>query len=260
MISKILEHMNNEHKDILPLYVKYFNNRSDVTEGTLVDVTEESMKIIVNNGEEVIVNFTEKTPLDKVHMEMVKMAKIAREKLGVPLDHSHKNQSPNEHKEEEKLKVEINEFIGNFKSVILGTLTENSDPTVSYAPFLKYLGGNYIFISDTGEHFHNLKINGKLEVLFIEDEEKSNSISLRKRVKYKAKVEFLEKNEQTEKILDEFEKIDMVIKMTRKMKDFSLVKVTFENGRYVKGPGKAFDITKDKKIIAVTQDMSGHRQ
>lgn len=256
MIEKILEHMNNDHKDILPLYVRHFNNRNDVTEGKLIDVTEENMKIVIDGGEEVIVNFTKKTPIKEVHMEMVKMAKIAREALGIPAPEHY---GEKEHKEEENLKVEINEFTNKFKSVILGTVTKEGEPTVSYAPFIKYLGENYIFISDTGEHYHNLKNNGKLEVLFIEDEEKSNSISLRKRVKFKTNVEFLEKNEYTEKILDELEKIDIVVKITRTMKDFSLVKLVFNEGRYVKGPGKAFDITKDKRIIPVTQDKSGHR-
>ena len=60
--------------------------------------------------------------------------------------------------------------------------------------------------------------------------------------------------------MDEFQKIDNVIKITRTMKDFSLVKLKFIKGRYVKGAGRAFDITEDKRIIALTEDTHGHRQ
>ena len=48
MLNRILEHMNNEHRDVLPLYVKYFNNRNDVTEAKLIDVNEEEMILKVN--------------------------------------------------------------------------------------------------------------------------------------------------------------------------------------------------------------------
>ena len=44
------------------------------------------------------------------------------------------------------------------------------------------------------------------------------------------------------------------------MKDFSLVRLTFGKGRYVKGAGKAFDITEDRRIVPLTQDTHGHRQ
>ena len=54
MMKEILEHMNHEHKDVLPLY------------------------------EEVKVKLTKKTKLEDLHMELVKMAKMAREALGIP--------------------------------------------------------------------------------------------------------------------------------------------------------------------------------
>ena len=63
MLNKILEHMNNEHRDVLPLYVKYFNNRNDVTEAKLIDVNEEEMILKVNGVEEVKVKLTQRTEL-----------------------------------------------------------------------------------------------------------------------------------------------------------------------------------------------------
>lgn len=257
MLQRILEHMNNDHRDILPLYVKHFNNRNDVETAKLVDINEEEMILEVNGNEKVSVKLTKKTNLEEMHMELVKMAKIARQALGVPAPEHHKEKS---HLEEEKLKMEISEFINSLKSVIMATLTKDKEPFTSYAPFLNYQGDNYIFISKATEHFQNMEGNGKVDVLFIEDEEKTASISLRKRVRYKANVEFLEKNEKLEEIIDKFEEKDRIIKMTRKMPDFCLVKLNFLEGRYVKGPGQAFNITADRRIVALTENTHGHSQ
>lgn len=251
MLERILEHMNNEHGDVLPLYVRHFNKRDDVTEARLVDVNEEEMILTVNGGEKVSVKLTKRTPLEEMHLELVKMAKTARQALGIPAPDHHKEKG---HGKEEKLKIEIDEFIKNFRSAVLATVTKNGDPFASYAPFLRYSGGSYIFISATAEHFENMKENGKLDVLFIEDEEKTSSISLRKRVRYRASAEVLEKNEKTEEILDRFEEKDRIIKMTRKMPDFRLIKLNLLEGRYVKGPGQAFDITEDGRVAALTEN------
>ena len=77
MMKEILEHMNHEHKDVLPLYVRHFNNRGEeVKEAELLDVNEEEMTLKVK--------LTKKTKLEDLHMELVKMAKMAREALGIP--------------------------------------------------------------------------------------------------------------------------------------------------------------------------------
>lgn len=257
MIERILEHMNNEHRDVLPLYVRHFNGRDDVAEARLTGINEDEMILEVNGGEEIRVKLTGRTELKDVHMELVKMAKIARQALGIPAPAHHKEKS---HPEEEKLKMEISDFIGEFKSILIATVDKEGYPVISYSPYVRHQGDNYIFISETGDHFGNLKENGKLEVSFIEDEIKTSSISLRRRVRYRAVAEFLPRDEKFEEIMNEFEKIDTVIRMTRTMKDFSLVRLTFGKGRYVKGAGKAFNITEDRRIVPLTQDTHGHRQ
>lgn len=245
MKNRIIEHMNGEHRDILPLYVKYFNG-VDVKEAKLVDINEEEM-ILEADNKKISVKLTTRTELKDMHMELVKMAKMVREALGVPSNHHNKE----EHKKEEQLKLEVIEFIDSFKSVLMSTLTKENFPMLSYAPFFKYNGSNYIFISEAGEHFENLKSNGKLEVMFIEDESKAKSVSIRKRLRYKTKVEFLDRDEHFDKVMDEFQKLDSGIKMTRSMMDFHLVKLNFLEGRYVRGAAQAYDITENGEVRAV---------
>ena len=72
MMKEILEHINHEHKDVLPLYVRHFNNRGEeVKEAELLDVNEEEMTLKVNGSEEVKVKLTKKTKLEDLHMELV---------------------------------------------------------------------------------------------------------------------------------------------------------------------------------------------
>ena len=60
-IERILDHMNNDHGDVLPLYVRHFCKREDVKEAKLIDVNEEGMTLLVNGNERVQIEFTKKT-------------------------------------------------------------------------------------------------------------------------------------------------------------------------------------------------------
>ena len=162
------------------------------------------------------------------------------------------------HSEEERNKLEISGFIDNFSSVILGTVSPEGNPIVGYAPFFRYQGDNYIFINETEEYFTSLKNNGKVTLLFIEDESSAVMISMRKRLTYKVKIEFVEKGKGYEEILDNFQKVDMVIQMTRNIPVFHLLKVKFLNGRYINGPRTAFDISEDRKVTEVQLGDVGH--
>lgn len=162
------------------------------------------------------------------------------------------------HSEEERNKLEISGFIDNFSSVILGTVSPEGNPIVGYAPFFRYQGDNYIFINETEEYFTSLKNNGKVTLLFIEDESSAVMVSMRKRLTYKVKIEFVEKGKGYEEILDNFQKVDMAIQMTRNIPVFHLLKVKFLNGRYINGPRTAFDISEDRKVTEVQLGDVGH--
>lgn len=162
------------------------------------------------------------------------------------------------HSEEERNKLEISGFIDNFSSVILGTVSPEGNPIVGYAPFFRYQGDNYIFINETEEYFTSLKNNGKVTLLFIEDESSAVMVSMRKRLTYKAETEFVEKGKGYEEILDNFQKVDMAIQMTRNIPAFHLLKVKFLNGRYINGPRTAFNISEDRKVTEVQLGAVGH--
>ena len=175
--------------------------------------------------------------------------------LNKNLDHMDKEKG---HSEEEGNKLEINGFIDNFRSVTLGTVSSEGNPVVGYAPFFRYQGDNYIFINETEEYFTSLKNNRKATLMFIEDESSAVMVSMRKRLTYKAEIEFVEKGEKYKEILDNFQKVDMAIQMTRNIPVFHLLKVNFLSGRYINGPRTAFDISEDGKVNEVQLGAVGH--
>mgnify|MGYP000355240116 FL=1 len=175
--------------------------------------------------------------------------------LNKNLDHMNKEKG---HSEEEGNKLEISGFIDNFGSVILGTVSSEGNPVVGYAPFFRYQGDNYIFINETEEYFTSLKNNRKATLMFIEDESSAVMVSMRKRLTYKAEIEFVEKGEKYKEILDNFQKVDMAIQMTRNIPVFHLLKVKFLDGRYINEPRTAFDISEDRKVTEVQLGAVGH--
>ncbi|WP_418965142.1 pyridoxamine 5'-phosphate oxidase family protein [Cetobacterium sp.] len=162
--------------------------------------------------------------------------------------------------DKEQIEKEIQEFEKSFKSVILGTISKTGEVDVTYAPYLNYEGERYIYISEIGDHFDNLKDNPqKFEVMFLQDEKEAISVLVRKRLRYNVVAEFQERDEKFDKILDSFEEsVGDGMKVVRKMQDFHLVKLSVIDGRFVKGFGQAYNL-KDGDIIQMTGDKKSHR-
>ena len=108
-----------------------------------------------------------------------------------------------------------------------------------------------MYVNETETYFESFKKNGKASLLFVQDEAQAMVPSMRQRVTYNAEIEFLEKNDYYNEILDEFQKNDFSIQMTRNVPFFHLVRVKLVSGRYVKGPRQAFHITKDRRVVEV---------
>ena len=174
--------------------------------------------------------------------------------MNVPAPEHYKDKA---HLEEEKVKMEISSFVSNFKSVIIGTVSKDGEPNAGYAPFFKYRGDSYLYINETEPYFENFKTNKTASLLFIQDEAQAMIPSMRQRVTYKAEIEFVQKNDYYNEILDEFQKQDLAIQMTRNVPVFHLVKAKLISGRYIKGPRQAFDITEDKRIVEITLGATG---
>ena len=242
MKNSIINHMNEDHMDALMVLVRHHNGKENVNNAKMLDVDNKGMKILVNEAEEVFVPFTKDTELAEVRIELISMLKSARAALG----------------EEKKTVNEAVKFISEIGSVVLGTVNTENNPNVTYAPYLRHEDKNYIYISKIGAHYDNLRSNGKLELLFLEDEAKAKAITARQRVRFNARAVFLERDENFGKIMDAFEeKAGSTMKVMRDMTDFHLVELVLLEGSFVKGFGQAYTISENGEMEQLTSDKLG---
>ncbi|GIM30872.1 HugZ family protein [Paraclostridium bifermentans] len=145
------------------------------------------------------------------------------------------------------------------KSLMISSLSKNSNPEVSYAPFIMKNNKLYIYISKAANHYFNLLENNKCSVMIIEDENESKSIFARQRVSFSCEVEI--KQDDANYILDEFEKIHgSQIIMVLKSLDFDVFELNIKSGRLVKGFGQAFDIEIiDEEFVLNQVNGGGHK-
>ena len=145
-----------------------------------------------------------------------------------------------------KLKEEYINFLLNFRSLELSTISEKGFPQSSYAPFVSDSHNNFfIYISSLANHYKNLITYKKAGVMFIESEEKTENIFARRRLIFDCVVKKVLKNtEEWMEIMQKFEEIFGQIMQTLIMlPDFDLFELKPTSGRFIKGFGNAYEIT-----------------
>lgn len=150
------------------------------------------------------------------------------------------------------MKEEIEAFKTGFHSACLATLNAKGEVICSYAPIIQTKNGDYLYISELSEHFEGIYTHPEnIEVLFIEDESKTVSVILRKRLRLKANASIIQRGVEFERVYDEFEKQnvnDESIKTIRHLLDFHLIKLDYKGGRFVKGFGQAYELLENGEV------------
>jgi len=98
-------------------------------------------------------------------------------------------------------------------------------------------------LSDLAKHSQNLQQHPNASVLIIEDESESEQIFARKRVQYKVIAERVEIEAERKKIVENMtELFGEIIGVITQLNDFNLYKLKAQQGLYIEGFGRAFDI------------------
>ena len=141
-----------------------------------------------------------------------------------------------------EIKRECEEFISNFKSLLLATRNKDGDPEISYAPYTDDGESFFIITSQLSNHTENLKFNPEAKVMFIEDENSCAQIYARKRLTIKCGVTHFTQESDTWRILmpSFFNKFGAIINTLSSLPDFELFKLDSIDGYWVKGFGKAY--------------------
>lgn len=234
MIEKIISHMNEHHQKELIALAKKFGAIKEIKKITLDNVDTKGLDILCDK-KTIRVDFPQEVTIPQLKEAIIELCQSVEKSI-----------------EEDKIKSEILDFRDSFGSVMIASVDKEGQAIASYAPLLRYEGRFFIYISEVAEHYHSIKANpNKIEVLFLEDECKAKSVILRKRLRYKARAEFREKDSEFEKIFSSFELSHPHaggLSTIKGMQDFHLVELIFKEGRYVKGFGGAYDINERGEV------------
>lgn len=227
--QRIISHMNEHHQVELVGLLKKFGQINEPKNAKLISVDVTGLNIGYDDGRDLRVEFPQKVAEDGLKNAVIELCQSVPKTLDFVA-----------------VKKEMREFIDEFGSVVLSTLSEKGEPIASYAPLLRDGDRCYIYVSEVSEHYGSLVSNpDNVEVLFLEDESKAKSVILRKRLRFRARAKFVDRGSEFDRVFDNF--IEKTgggggIKTIRKMMDFHLVALEFGKGRFVKGFGQAYNV------------------
>ena len=146
---------------------------------------------------------------------------------------------------QDKLLETYQAFPDRFGSAVLATVSGEGTPQASYAPCVVDESRNiYIFVSGLSAHTQNLTATGKANVLFIEDESKTQQIFARMRLSYDCTATLLEREStQWNAIAQQFEdRFGNIVEVMRGLADFRIFQLQPQSGNFVVGFGAAYKV------------------
>ncbi|CAD6880354.1 pyridoxamine 5'-phosphate oxidase-like FMN-binding protein [Methylomonas albis] len=134
-----------------------------------------------------------------------------------------------------------------FSSVLMATVSGSGEPEASYAAYIRHDGQYYVYVSELATHTRNLLANGRVCLLFVEDEDKAAHLFARQRVTYHCSAGEIDRDSEAfAYIMVLFEeKFGAFMKQLQNMQDFHLFCLSPQRGSFVQGFAKAFAIEGD---------------
>ena len=154
-------------------------------------------------------------------------------------------------------------FLEQFESLILATVSADGVPNASYAPFVRDEAKNfYVYVSGLAIHTRNLLAVPRASILLIEDESNCDRIFARTRLSFECTATVLERESQhwTE-IVDRFaHRFGETIAMMRGLADFQVFQLTPTQGRFVMGFGAIYRIESNNldRLQSITPENLGN--
>lgn len=155
------------------------------------------------------------------------------------------------------------DFLKDFKSVIIATIDANGYPFSSYAPFVFFDNRYFVFISDIARHATYLRREGRVSLLFIEDEKGAENLHARKRVSLQCDSTVIEREHALfEQVMPHFsDRFDAnLMAMLRSMHDFNLHAFTPVGGEAVFGFGEAYTLGGEHMQTLLPRSGPGHHK
>ena len=129
-------------------------------------------------------------------------------------------------------------------SILTPTAEGQGMPDIGFAPFIRLEGSFYIYSSDLSSHISSLIAGQPVQFFLIADEGSSQNIWARVRLKFRASVGELSREDAAfDSLLNSIgDKHGPVMDLIRSFTDFHLFKITPERGNLVTGFAAAFEV------------------
>lgn len=159
-----------------------------------------------------------------------------------------------------RLAPEIEEFKQKCQTLLLATVDKYGTPNVSYAPFVINNGEYQVLISTIARHARNLQAVPKVSLMLLEDESQSRQIFARRRLTFDATARLIDRQqpEWQASISALKARHGELVDELSQMEDFKLFSFKPIQGRFVKGFGKAFEVSPDD-LVNVVHLEQGHQ-
>lgn len=158
-----------------------------------------------------------------------------------------------------RLGPEIQEMKQAVRTLVLSTVDSEGKPNVSYAPFVINNGEYQVLISSIARHARNLQEVPKVSLMLVDDESKSREIFARRRLTFDASSRLVDRDseEWVSGIAALKARHGDLVEDLSQMLDFNLFSFKPEHGLFVKGFGKAFDVSVDD-LVSFVHLEEGH--
>jgi putative heme iron utilization protein len=157
--------------------------------------------------------------------------------------------------------TEIIELLNTSKSLVLSTITDNTqppEPEASYSPFVYEEGCLYILVSELASHTRNLQVSPYASILILEDESCTKNIYGRRRLSLFCNAKRISRHQALyETILNQMEaRHGKTVILLRQLPDFLLFQLYPQRGNYIKGFGQAYELVNGnlEQAIPVTKE------
>lgn len=233
--ESIITHLNAHHSENLVDLVRKFSGESEIQNATLKSVDYEGLELVYNGSKSLHIDFPAKANDETLKNIIIELCMSVKKSVDYGA-----------------VKDEIKAYKAGFGSVCVASLSACDEVLCTYAPIIQTNEGDYIYISEIGEHFASIKAHpNNLEIMFLQDEQDAPSVILRKRLRYRANAEFIERGAEFERVYDEFERVRGKgggIHTIRGFADFHLIKLHYTRGSFVKGFGQAYHIDENGEL------------
>jgi putative heme iron utilization protein len=147
----------------------------------------------------------------------------------------------------EKVLASYHLFIDECQTLQIASRNSNQDVLASYAPFVRYAGCYYLFLSRLAAHYNNLSKNPEVGLMLIRDESRCPNPFARVRLQLKARASRLPKNHPDRpELISRFKsKFDKHFDIIEPLPDFDFFKLKVCSGRYICGFAQAYELYGD---------------